>query len=365
MKLDKLVEEPTLGDEIEKEAEKEKADAAKGIDEPIDADKGQIESALNLALDTAEDQFMLEPKEREWPAILFVGEPGSGKTSRVVAWAKRHNINLYAVQASTMEEVDLNGPVVMDQDEQGRKFATRLASIEFDKLTRPNSVLFLDEFNRARGTVRGTLLTLINDHKIPDAREDGGMRTLENMLFTVAAINPEDTNDDVQPLGQAENDRFREIRIVSDKNHWLNYIVHRYMNLAKRFEEAGKHDKAFKQERKIALIKTLVKNPKFTFDNSEDILKARDNQAWNKKSLNNRSLTKLLDACDGTKENFLELWPSFTNNLRLPMVKRILDDYVDIEDKANDALKGGTESSVFSKAKKTAYDKIKSYIDSF
>lgn len=365
MKLNILNEAPTLADEVSRAAEAEKAQATSGIDNPIDADSGQIESALNRAYASAKEQMLLPESERDWPAILFVGEPGSGKTSRIKAWARRHNINLYAVQASTMEEVDLNGPVVMDVDDQGRKHATRLASIEFDKLDRPNSVLFLDEYNRARGTVRGTLLTLINDHMIPDAREDGGMRLLKNMLFTVAAINPDETTDEVEPLGQAERDRFRTIRIVSDKNHWLRYIQKRYADMKKAYEEAGDKANTLKLARKIALVTTLVKNPKFDFDSSLDIVKARSNEGWNKLSLNNRNLTKLLDACDGTKDDFLSLWNDFCNNLRKPAVSRILDNYEDIKDKANDAISGDSESSIFGKKNKNAYEKIKDYLDSF
>ena len=102
MKLEILKEEPTLSQEVEREAEAEKKAAEQGIDEPIDADKGQIERALNDAYETALDQYDLDEGEREWPCILFIGEPGTAKTSRIKAWAKRHNINLYGVQASTM-----------------------------------------------------------------------------------------------------------------------------------------------------------------------------------------------------------------------------------------------------------------------
>lgn len=365
MKLKPLTEAPTLGQEAEKEAEAEKRQAASGIDEPVDADSGQIETALNRAYRSAKAQFLLPEGRREWPALLFIGEPGSGKTSRVNAWARRHNVNLYAVQASTMEEVDLNGPVVMDIDDQGRKYATRLASIEFDKLNRPDSVLFLDEFNRARGTVRGTLLTLINDHRIPDAREPGGMRTLENMLFTVAAINPDETTDEVEPLGQAEHDRFRHLRIVSDKLHWLSYVKSRLGELKAAYAKAGDRAGVLEQERKLALISTIVKDSKFDFDTSDDIRKARENEGWNKLSLNNRNLTKLLDACDGTKDDFLDLWNDFCNNLRKPLIDRILRNYEDLQDKANDALAGGTESNIFNKAKKSSVDKIKDYLNSF
>lgn len=358
-----ILDEATVNDAAELEAEADKKAAEAGLDDPIDADKGQIESALNDALATAKRQMRLPEGERDWPAVLFIGEPGSGKTARIKAWAKRRGITLYGVQASTMEEVDLNGPVVMDQDEKGRKFATRLASVEFDKLERPNSVLFLDEFNRARGGVRGTLLTLINDHMIPDAREDGGMRLLKNMLFTVAAINPDETSDDVEPLGQAEHDRFRHIRIISDKKQWLRYIQDRLQHLIEAEEADGDHEAAFADERRKALITKLVSDKRFAFDETADIQKAKDNEAWNKISLNNRNLTKLLDNCDGTKADFLAKWNEFCNNLRKPKVETILDDYEDIEDKANDVFKSDSESAVFGSHKKSAYEKLKAYMN--
>lgn len=358
------LEEATVGDAAEKSAEADKQSAKSAVDNPIDADNGQIERALNDALATAKRQLRLPENERDWPAVLFIGEPGSGKTSRIKAWAARHDINLYGVQASTMEEVDLNGPVVMDQDEQGRKFATRLASVEFNKLDRPNSVLFLDEFNRARGGVRGTLLTLINDHAIPDAREPGGMRTLKNMLFTIAAINPDETSDDVEPLGQAEHDRFRHIRVISEKKHWLDYITRRLDHLRDAAEKEGDHEAAFAEERRKALITALVDSPQFAFDETVDIQKAKENELWNKISLNNRNLTKLLDNCDGTKADFLEKWNQFCNNLRKTKAETILQKYTDIEDKANDVLKTKSSSSIFGAHKENSYEKLKRYTDS-
>lgn len=363
MKLMTLYEAPTLDDEISKEEEARKKAAEAGVEEVIDGDKGSIENALDRAYRTAKRQYKLEPAHREWPAILFVGEPGTGKTARIKAWARANRINLYAVQASTMEEVDLNGPVVMDTDDQGRKFATRLASIEFDKLTKPNSVLFLDEFNRARGTVRGTLLTLINDHMIPDAREEGGMRYLENMLFTVAAINPDETSDEVEPMGQAEKDRFRRVYVPAEKNVYINYLMKRLNMLKQEYINEKDKEGALEQERKMALAKTVLNNSKFSFDDSASILKARDNAGWNGLSLNIRNFSKLLDASDGTKSDFLDLWNDFCNNLKKPVVERSLENYVDIQDKANDALDFDTESSIFGKAKKSAFDKLSDYID--
>lgn len=375
--------EATIQDTVNKEAEATKANLERKLDNPIDADSGQIETALNEAFNSAKRQLRYDESDREWPAVLFIGEPGTGKTARANAWARRHGVNLYTVQASTMDDTDLNGPVVMDQDKDGKKFAVRLASIEFDKLNRPNSVLFLDEFNRGRNSVRGTLLTLINDHTVPDSRVEGGKRLLENFLFTIAAINPDDTSDDVNPLGQAEHDRFRHIRIVNDKMHWLGYMIARYDRILDDYQKEIEklptdlspeelkertesiHKDILETERRKALVTALVKDKRFFFDDSNDILKLKDpdngNASWNGISLNNRTLSKLLETSDGTKEDFLRKWNEFCNNVRKPLITTILSDYKDVEDKANDALKSASPSSFFKKHEQTDFEKLSDY----
>ena len=51
------------------------------------------------------------------------------------------------------------------------------------------------------------------------------------------------------------------------------------------------------------------------------------------------------------KDMFLEEWDSFCDSFKKPTVKAILSEYHDVDDKANDALKGGTQSKVFGKTK--------------
>ena len=63
--------------------------------------------------------------------------------------------------------------------------------------------------------------------------------------------------------------------------------------------------------------------------------------------LNPRSLEDALRDCDGTKDDLIAEWNDICGHSTLNMVKSILKNYVDVKDKANDALKGGTKSSVF------------------
>lgn len=65
-----------------------------------------------------------------------------------------------------------------------------------------------------------------------------------------------------------------------------------------------------------------------------------------------------VDYSDGTKSDFLDVWNHYCNPKKKRVIEDILGDYVDIDDKANDALKGGTESSVFGKSN-SARDMLK------
>ena len=61
------------------------------------------------------------------------------------------------------------------------------------------------------------------------------------------------------------------------------------------------------------------------------------------------NIKKLLDETDGTKKDFLDNWSDYCNYKKKSVVETILSDYVDVQDKANDVLSGGTQSSVFGK----------------
>ena len=85
----------------------------------------------------------------------------------------------------------------------------------------------------------------------------------------------------------------------------------------------------------------------FTYDSGRDIDDNADDPAFI--PTNYRSVKRLLDDCDGTKDDFLSLWNDYCNYKKKPTVERILKNYVDVQDKANDALKDGTDSEIFGK----------------
>jgi len=292
--------------------------------------KSEIEDALDEALEAS----IMAGEDGNWQNVLIVGEAGIGKTAIIKKWAADNGINLVSVKASTMDETDLGGAI--SPDSKNGDTVKRLASTELDELdTVPNSVLFLDEFNRARKSVRGTLLTLIQDHVIADPREKGKERQLKNFLFTIAAINPNQANYNTDELDDAELGRFRRIEAQGDPIVWLNWVN---SDLDKKITQfSSKPEWVVKLNHRKDLINSLVSHREFKFDNTVDIEKSHDD--GNGLALSPRTLTNLLYTSNGTKDDFLNKWNQFCNSLDKPMAERILRNYVDKDDKANDALK--------------------------
>lgn len=329
-------------------------DAAKEAMQEIDKEKivkseGQIESALHWALDYNQEQHELGKKN--FQNLLFIGEAGTGKTSVIRQWARENEVNLFEVRAAGMDDTDLGGTISKGEGDYSGT-VQRLASTEFDKLDRPNSVLFLDEYNRAPKSVRTNLLELVNSHVVPDPRTESGQRYLENFLFTVAAINPANADYDTDEMDMAERTRFRNIDVIPQRSHLLRYLTKEFNNMAEKASTEVRKQRALGR---LELAKTLLNSKDFEFDDSEDIAKMRDEGYG--LALNYRTLTNALMGSDGTKADFLSKWKEYANPLKYPMIERILKNYKDIDDKANQALKQGTESNVF-RSEKTNWEKI-------
>ena len=265
-------------------------------------------------------------------------------TSIARAWAAENGVNLVEVRASTLDPTDIGGLFAPPEKDSTR--ARKISTGEFDQLEKPNSVLFLDEFNRANKAVRGALLELVNSHYIPDSAADGGMRFLPNFLFTIATMNPPSGEYNVDPLDQAEVSRFRNVPLAADPKYFLGYITKLY---DKEYAETDDPEEKREIAGRKKIAQTLLTSKKFSFDDTEDIQVGHEKLDYNYHPLNYRSLTSLLNMCDGTKDDFLDLWSSMVNPLKKSTVEGILANYVDVDDKANDALKAGTDSQVFKK----------------
>lgn len=334
----------TLGDAVEEIID----NAEQSLDRPVvEEDPDEIFTVLDDALKVNKRNIRNAAKRAErtgeipkvnYSNVLFVGEAGSGKTSRIQAWAKSRGINLVLKQAATMDELDVGGGGAVNADRTG---FIKLSTDEFDQLVEvPNSVLFLDELNRATSKVRGNLLTLIQDHTIPDGK---GTKFLSNMLFTIAAINPSAAamGYSVDELDPAELSRFGIYDIISDPKTTLNYFKKLY---AEELQDAEDDEEKLIALRKTELATKLLTNKNFKFDSGDEIA---DLQQMGKSALNSRSLTTLLDISDGEKNKFINLWPKYCNPNKWKDIKAILADYEDpnlddfeeVDDKATQVLK--------------------------
>ena len=285
---------------------------------------------------------------KDFPNVLFIGGAGIGKTAQIKEWAKKNDVNLFTLQGASLDAADMGGlPTIQKIDNVTR--AQKVGTGILDQLNRPNSVLFLDELNRARMDVRSALLQLINEHIVQDFEAEGGMRFFPNFLFTVAAINPSGkAGYQTYDLDPAEKGRFRNEPVKAENDQVLNHLVGKYQSEAETFGDEYP-DYAMESLGKAQLAKAIVGNTSFQFDDDTDLEDYEDNEDWNGLATSPRNLTLLLDNSDGTKDSVLKLWNKYCNSLQASVIKRILSNYKDIDNKANSVFKDGTQSSLLNR----------------
>lgn len=343
--IKQVLKEDTIAQAIDKAA-------TSSQEAPVFCGQGDIEMVLDKVLRV--NRRTINGGGDNYVNVLFIGGAGAGKTARIRAWAKSRHINLLTTSAATMDDTDLGGVLAGNV---AKGVAVKLATSQFDELGDvPDSVLFLDEWNRGAMTVRGTLLTLIQNHTVPDSRVKGGQRFLPGFLFTVAAINPDNDDYGVNPLDKAEIGRMIVVYVKEDKGISLNYIK---SELKKELEHTlsnsrvSEEDKAASKlayEREVALAEKLLADPRFYFSDINAIKQsnlAKENGTGNGYETTSRNFLKCLLYSEGVKDDFINAWNMACDSLQLPTVKEILKDYKDVDDKANDVLAKGTDSQVF------------------
>lgn len=318
----------------------------------VNDDDDQVFRALNRAYATAQQwadtQELLEPGEDndvKLENILFIGEAGTGKTARTEQWAKANNINLVNIGTSSLGIEAVSGAVApaerVGKDGKKVRYAELLRTNIFDRLDEPNSVLFLDEYNRGRADVRQLLLTLIEGHKLQSGQDDTEDRYFPNLLFVVAAINPPDYSRTTDMLDAAEISRFTQVTIAYDLRTYWNWKSKKLKKRMQRYEQAAKGDKKSRYYQywvaavnQYNLLETLIKNGAvgniLTFDNAQDRKEAKGLAVFN-----GRTLDSLIEASRGKKDDFLALWDDKCNPHKKEIVEQLLADYEDIDDKAN------------------------------
>lgn len=361
LKEDKTVADAVRDAESQEEVKDlKKAEKVVGSDAAVvdvySDDSGQIEKELNKSLKRAL-VMQRNGSKKGFPNVLLIGEAGTGKTERVKGWARKHNINVLEKNATDLDELDLGGVVNADI-EKGK--GLRLPLGEFDELDEvPNSILFLDELNRAPTSVVGTMLKLVDEHTITDTTVKGGKKFLKNFLFTVAAINPADENYDTNKLDAAMRSRFKPINVqleIKQFRGFINNKLNKELAIAKENDDL---EEVKANKGRIKIINTILEDTNFKFDDASDIRKISPDDY--RDPLNPRTLDNIIMNCDGTKEGFLEEFRERCVSDKYGVIETILENYKDIDDKANDALKD--EPVIKRKSQTSPKDALQDFIN--
>lgn len=331
---DKFVEE----DDAEEEAEVVK-NIAKIIKNPYgtgrlsDVEK-VLQRALNNAIESIEDGTT---EMGAFPNVLIYGLAGFGKTAKVKAFCRQHNLNIFECDAKSLDIATVGGiPYPKTDPKTGEITQSPIGSRYWDGLNKPNTVLYLDELNRTGPAVRGSLLTLINEHTLPMTIEDpktGEIKNVKhypNILFTVVSINPADDifqdNEDLDPAMIS-----RHVSVIEqgpDIRDFLSHLTNVYTSI--------ENNMYLRPERKVKymgqfeIAKALLTDKSFTFDDSNDVRAIYYDKTRIGNYLNYRSFYSILRNCDGTKKDYLEaLSFSGLSKTKVTMIKNILATYTD------------------------------------
>ena len=302
----------------------------------------KLQTALEVALANrrvgAEDLL-------DYPNVLLYGMAGFGKTAVVKQFCKDHHINLFECDAKSLDLATVGGIPYPVKDKSGKWTQRPIASSYWDALFEDNTVLFLDEFNRAATNIQGSLLGLINNHILPISQEgpDGKVTNkhkFNNILFTVSAINPASSSfSDVNEFTPEKVSRHPIIHeVVPDATELLNHLNRVYDAVLKN-PLLPKED-VYRYQGQQALANKILTSPDFHFNSKEDVeqINTENNtEGVMHNPLNYRTFFGNLLLClDGTKATYLEKlsYSKFTDEI-VDMLTDILTDYVDLPKKGN------------------------------
>lgn len=314
--------------------------------------KNQVEKVLDRSLKIARRKAK-SGDHGDFPNVLLISDAGFGKTDMVRQWAAKNGINLVQKNLGTMGPEAFGGIIAKDSNDP--RYATRLGTNEMIRsLNKPNSVLFLDEYNRSKTEIRGAVLTLVQNHMVWDPTEENEERFLDNFLFTIAAINPPNASyKGAKELDPAEQSRFFSLNMVPDPIEHLKYLTDVY---TKELNATDDPDEKKEFQGKLNMCKLILTSPEFSYDSGVDIEENSDDPSY--KPLNYRSFKLAMDRCDGTKDDFLDIWSHYCNPNKKKIIETILKEYKDVDNKATQAIKGETTSNVFAQ-KKSNLQKLK------
>lgn len=348
---------------VDKNAAKQEVETAKKVIDDFKlnpyaatAKLSKVEGVLQASLEQA--VFDKEAGvDSDYPDVLIYGLAGFGKTAGVKKFCRDHGIYMLSLDAKTLRKEELAGLPTKSVDADGNEIQGSLPTKTFLDLKKHDKVIVvLDEVNRARPDVIGTLLTFVADHDLPFPGYDSNgiwrpTTHFDNILFTVCMINPasRDLFQDVNELDPAFMNRFNDvIEQDANKREFLAVIKNIYNTILANpvLLPAVKS----RYQRQLDIATALLTNKNFKFDGRDEAVAAHKAQRGSNghpmKALSYRTLTKSIRSCDGTKANFLQrLQTAGYLDATKIMIENCLATYVDQQNKANSVFQKTTPAA--------------------
>lgn len=283
------------------------------------ADMTDVDKILSRALKTALSGKRASV-DSAYPNVLLFGLPGFGKTAAVEQFVKKFGgkLNTMEVDAKTLDVATVGGiPYPVEDKATGELTQSPIAAKKYwAGLFQPNVILILDEINRAKSNVAGSLLTLINNHKLPWTGTDPvtgkpvNFKFFPNMLFTVGMINPASGHMfKVDRMDPALRRRFPlSWNVSANKTEFLNVLKNRIYGPILSIPTLSDEDRLM-YERQLDIAEALLTSTAFKFENEAEVIAAFDQgreDSTEYSYLNYATFTAILFSSDGTKKDFLE-----------------------------------------------------------
>lgn len=153
---------------------------------------------------------------------MLVGDPGTGKTAVIHAYAKAIGYNLITIIGSQMESYDVLGfpsPMKVEglKDVMGTSFLSPMWQIR--TLLNPKTILFFDEFSNTKTDVQSSFLNLFQERVFPSGQ------SVPDETIIIGAMNPSNTAVDYNALMPPTTNRMAWIAWNPSMESWCNGMV--------------------------------------------------------------------------------------------------------------------------------------------
>ncbi len=144
---------------------------------------------------------------------LFIGDPGSGKSSIVVQFAKSKNVQIVELITSQMSPFEISGICIPSHESK------KMVYYDFDRLNnlKDGDILFFDELLNGNPVVLNACLTVLEQRKMISGKP------LPDIMI-IAAANPQG----MSPLTPQIKERFVWYDVKFDRFLWIDFMVNKY-----------------------------------------------------------------------------------------------------------------------------------------